>query len=320
LSEPTFVAVVTGMSGAGKSTVLHAFEDLTYFCVDNLPIPVIADTLEACERGGVRRIALGIDVRVRSFLERAPEVLRSIHEPGRREVQIVFLDAADEALLRRFSSTRRPHPMRRELERSGSRAVAVLDGITAERGWLAPLRAVASHVIDTTAMSVHDLRREILVLYGPGSGASHGMQTRIVSFGFKYGTPADADLVLDVRFLDNPYFVENLRALSGQDESVRRYVLDNPDSVEFLKLAEDLLTFSLPRYEREGKSYLTIALGCTGGRHRSVALTEALAARLTENTRFSIETVHRDMDRDTLGGQGAGWSASEKQKRGQTGS
>jgi UPF0042 nucleotide-binding protein len=303
LSEPTLVVVVTGLSGAGKSTVLHALEDLSFFCVDNLPIPVIADTLTACERGGVRKIALGIDVRVRSFLEGAPEVLQGIHEPGRREVQIVFLDTSDEALLRRFSSTRRPHPLRHAVERDGSRSMAVLDGIMLEREWLAPLRARATHVVDTTAFSVHDLRRRILALYGPASSVQHGMQTRVISFGFKYGAPADADVMLDVRFLDNPHFVEDLRPLSGLDEPVRRYVLDNPDAGAFLDRAEELLAFCLPRFEREGKSYLTLAIGCTGGRHRSVTLAETLAARLMEKTKFSVEVVHRDIDRDTLEGK-----------------
>jgi UPF0042 nucleotide-binding protein len=299
VSEATLVVVVTGLSGAGKSTVLHALEDLAYFCVDNLPLPVLESTLAACEDGDVRRVALGIDVRVRSFLEKTPDALSRIHEPGRREVQILFLDAQDDALLRRFSSTRRPHPLR-HAEGDVTRSMDVLDGIKLEREWLSPLRGRATTVIDTTSLSVHDLRRRILAIYGPAAPTQLGMQTRVMSFGFKYGAPADADVVLDVRFLDNPFFVESLRPLSGLDEPVRRYVLENPDALGFLDRAVELLRFCLPRYEREGKSYLTIAVGCTGGRHRSVALTVALAARLREKTSLSVEMVHRDVARDNL--------------------
>jgi RNase adapter protein RapZ len=301
LSASTLVVVVTGMSGAGKSTVLHALEDLAFFCIDNLPIPVISETLAACESGGVRRIALGIDVRVRSFLEGAPQMLQGIEPIGQREVHVVFLDASDEVLLRRFNSTRRPHPIRHLVDHEGTRSIAVLDGITQERQWLSSLRARATHVIDTTALSVHDLRRRIWALYGPAASVRHGMEVRMVSFGFKYGAPVDADMVFDVRFLENPHFVEGLRPLSGRDEPVRRYVLDNPDTGAFLDYTEALVAFCLPRFEREGKSYLSIAIGCTGGRHRSVTLAEALAARLTEKTRFSVEVVHRDIDRDSLG-------------------
>lgn len=292
------VVVVTGLSGAGKSTAIHALEDLGFFCIDNLPLPVMAEALSACESGGVGRVAIGIDVRVRRFLDHAVEVIESMRIPGRRDVDILFLDAADEALLRRFSSTRRPHPLSYALGPESTRAIAVLDGIRLERERLSPLRASAKQVIDTTELSVHDLRRRILDHYGPGVGRQPRMSTRLVSFGFKYGTPVDADLLFDVRFLPNPFFVPHLRSLSGLDEPVRTFVLEIPDAQTFLEKAMDLLEFVLPRYEREGKSYLTVGVGCTGGRHRSIVLTAALASALSAKTEFRIETVHRDIDRD----------------------
>ncbi len=294
-----FTLIVTGLSGAGKSTALHALEDLGFFCVDNLPVPVMAATLAACDAGGVARVAVGIDVRVRRFLDRATDVIESLREPGRREVDILFLDAADEALLRRFSSTRRPHPLSYALGPDSARAaIAVLDGVRLERERLAPLRARAKQVIDTTELSVHDLRRRILEVYGPGAGGQPRMTTRVVSFGFKYGAPVDADIVLDVRFLPNPFFVGSLRAMSGLDAAVREYVLGTPDAQTFGEKAIEFLEFCLPRYEREGKSYLTIAVGCTGGRHRSVVLAESLSKDLAEKTGLGIEVVHRDIMRD----------------------
>jgi RNase adapter protein RapZ len=315
--ERTVVVVVTGMSGAGKSTVLNSLEDLSYFCVDNLPIPVIEQTLSACERGGVRRIALGIDVRVRSFLDGAPGVLSAIGAPA-RELKVLFVDASDGALLRRFSSTRRPHPLKHVDVGDRNRSLALVDGITLEREWLAPLRARASQVIDTTSSSVHDLRRRVFELYGPGVGGQDPIHIRFMSFGFKFGPPADADLMLDVRFLDNPFFVDALRPLTGLDEDVRRHVLGGPDAMPFLERAVELLEFCLPRYAREGKSYLTVAIGCTGGRHRSVCLAEALALHLREGGHGAIETVHRDVNRDsaTYGAHGATGPRAEEGNEG----
>jgi UPF0042 nucleotide-binding protein len=222
------VLIVTGLSGAGKSTALHALEDLGFFCVDNLPIPVMSATLAACESGGVARVAMGVDVRVRRFLDQAADVIDALGVPGHREVDVLFLDASDEMLLRRFSSTRRPHPLSYALAPENTRAVAVLDGIRLERERLAPLRAKAKQVIDTTELSVHELRRRVLELYGPGAGGPR-MSARIVSFGFKYGTPVDADLLLDVRFLPNPFFVPELRSLSGLDARLRPRHRGRPD-------------------------------------------------------------------------------------------
>ena len=299
----TRVVVVTGLSGAGKSTALHALEDLGFYCVDNLPTPVVPSTLEACESGGVVRLGLGIDVRVRSFLDEAAVVLDAVPTET-RELSILFLDASDEALLRRFSTTRRPHPLSSTLEPGGEHAAqAVLDGIRLERERLSPLRARAAQIVDTTQLSVHELRRRILGHYGPGASEQLRMHTRIVSFGFKYGTPVDADLVLDVRFLKNPFFVDHLRDLPGTDERVQSYVLEQEDTRGFVERAMSLLSFSMPKYESEGKSYLTIAIGCTGGRHRSVTLADHLAAKLVEETGYNIDVVHRDVDRVNTDGR-----------------
>jgi UPF0042 nucleotide-binding protein len=289
------VVVVTGLSGAGKSQALHALEDLGFFCVDNLPTLLAPQAVALCERGGMTRVALGIDVRVRAFLGEVASVLQLLTAGGQRDLQVLFLDASDERLLHRFSESRRPHPLSTESGHEG--ALAVLDGVRVERERLAPLRASATRVIDTTDTSVHDLRRLLIAHFGPASGGAPRMVTRIVSFGFKFGTPVDADLVLDVRFLDNPYFVADLKPLTGQDEAVARYVLSAPETQEFLRRTRELLEYVMPKYEREGKSYLTLAIGCTGGRHRSVAIADALARTLSASLHASIAVVHRDMHR-----------------------
>jgi len=299
----TLVVVVTGLSGAGKSTAVRALEDLGFFCVDNLPTPVMKNTLEAFAAVGVKRIALGIDVRVRSFLDDAAAALASLKVPGERELSVVFLDASDEALLRRFSSTRRPHPLSTTLEPGSEQAAgALLDGIRIERELLTPLRGRATLVIDTTRLSVHELRRQIIAHFGPGAGVGPRMHTRLVSFGFKFGTPVDADLLFDVRFLDNPHFVPELRELPGTTDAVKNYVLSQPDCGGFLERVESLLEFCLPRFEREGKSYLTVAVGCTGGRHRSVVIADELGARLKKGVGVVIDIVHRDVDRVRMTG------------------
>jgi RNase adapter protein RapZ len=294
------VVVVTGMSGAGKSTALHALEDLGFFCTDNLPTVLAPQAVALCENGGMSRVALGIDARVRAFLGEVGNVLALLENGGLREVQVIFLDASDETLLRRFSETRRRHP----LDTSGhDGAGAVLEGVALERERLAGLRARATRVFDTTLLSVHELRRAVIAHFGPAAdGAGQRMSTRIVSFGFKYGAPVDADLVFDVRFLENPYFVPGLKNLPGTDPAVEKFVLDLPETQEFLKRALDLLRFVLPKYAREGKSYLTIGVGCTGGRHRSVVVAEQLVAALARDLDGGdITLVHRDVLRKGTG-------------------
>jgi UPF0042 nucleotide-binding protein len=312
MTERRLLVVVTGLSGAGKSTALRALEDLGFFCVDNLPTSVLPETLAACDTGGISLVAFGIDVRVRSFLGDVGARLDALAaSSAAREIALLFLDASDEALLRRFSETRRPHPLSTVPEAGAERgALAVLDGVRLERDRLAPLRGRATHVIDTTTLSIHELRRRIVSSFGPGAGEMPRMTVRFVSFGFKFGAPVDADLILDVRFLDNPNFVPELRNLPGTDPAIISYVLDGDETRQFVAKAKDLLSFTLPRYEREGKAYLTVAIGCTGGRHRSVVLADHLARELSQATTMDIAVVHRDLGRappvqgdlDLLGG------------------
>jgi RNase adapter protein RapZ len=301
------VVVVTGLSGAGRTTALHALEDLGFFCIDNLPTVLAPNAVALCERGGMPRVALGMDVRVRAFLGQVGDVLSQLEDGGRRDLSVLFLDASDETILRRFSETRRPHAL--ATSGSLSHAASVLEGVTVERERLAPLRARATRVIDTTALGVHELRRQVLAHFGPASGSVERMTVRVMSFGFKYGPPADADLVLDVRFLKNPYFVPALKPLFGTNPAVRDFVLALPETSEFLSRTLDLLRYVVPKYEQEGKSYLTIAFGCTGGMHRSVVVAEHVAAALdgalhaagdarsdaVPHPRIGITVVHRDL-------------------------
>jgi UPF0042 nucleotide-binding protein len=305
------VVVVTGLSGAGRTTALHALEDLGFFCIDNLPTALAPDAVALCENGGITRVAFGMDVRVRVFLGQVGRVLSTLEDGGRRDLHVLFLDASDETILRRFSETRRPHA----LAMSGTlgSAASVLEGVALERERLAPLRASATRVIDTTTLSVHELRRAVLAAFGPASGAVERMTVRVMSFGFKYGAPADADLVFDVRFLKNPYFVPELKRVPGTDPRVRDYVMNLPETAELLEKTLSLLEYVVPKYEREGKSYLTIAFGCTGGMHRSVVLAEHVATALDgllqerasrpsdagaePTTKIDIAVVHRDIAR-----------------------
>lgn len=296
------VVVVTGLSGAGRTTVLHALEDLGFFCIDNLPTALATDAVKLCERGGILRIALGIDVRVRAFLGEIAETLSQIAANGERELQVLFLDASDETLVRRFSESRRPHTLAdptARLSGEGEEGVqGVLEGVALERERLAPLRARATRVVDTTRLSVHELRRTIIAQYNPEATATR-MAVRVVSFGFKYGPPVDADLVFDVRFLENPYFVPALKSLPGTDPRVRDFVLNQPEAHELLGKTLDLLQYVIPKYEREGKSYLTVSIGCTGGRHRSVVIAEELARSLGPHVRVRHRDVLRGKSKTT---------------------
>jgi len=299
MEETPALLVVTGVSGAGKSTAVNALEDLGFFCVDNLPPPVAASTLESLTQAGVKRIALGIDVRVREFLDDATRMLDSLASAGPARPEVVFLDASDESLLRRYSSTRRPHPLSTETREGAS---AVIDGIRRERDLLSALRARATLVLDTTRLSVHDLRRAIVGRFGPAGGKMPRLYIRVVSFGFKFGAPVDADLLFDARFLPNPHFVDELRALPGTDPRVETYVLESADTKTYLGLVTEVLAFSIPRFEREGRSYLTVGIGCTGGRHRSVVLAEKLGTTLRERLGLTIDVVHRDLARVNVEG------------------
>jgi UPF0042 nucleotide-binding protein len=283
--------VVTGLSGAGKSHAIRALEDLGYLSVDNLPIALIPAFADLTIEGGgqQRRAAVVVDVREGPALSRFPAVYRRLKRRLAGRVRLVFLEAGDSSLLRRFSETRRPHP----LAPTGS----VASGIREERRLLQPLRRLADRIVDTSSLTVHELRRRVLESTG-GTRTVAPLVVNLVSFGYRHGVPADADLVLDVRFLPNPHFVASLRRSTGRSARVSQYVLRTKPARSFLQLSVKLLKFLLPQYIAEGKTYLTIAIGCTGGRHRSVALAEALADRLRGTAGIRLRVSHRDIAED----------------------
>jgi UPF0042 nucleotide-binding protein len=283
------VVILTGVSGSGKTTALRALEDVGFYCVDNLPIVFLEKLLELSGHtaGEVSRLALVVDAREGRFLADAPHVIQQIRDEG-ADVEVLFLDASDESLVRRYSETRRRHPLAGE---SGT----VPDGIAAERRALAALKAIADEVVDTTTLNVHELKRLVNRRFSGGDGARLGVT--VVSFGFRFGIPTHADVVLDVRFLPNPFFIPELKPYAGTDARVSEFVLGQPDAKAFLDRLGDLFAFLLPRYRSEGKSYLTVAIGCTGGRHRSVALAGALAERL-EAAGQPVRLWHRDVEKE----------------------
>ncbi len=277
------LVIITGMSGSGKASVLKAFEDLGYYCVDNLPVELIPRVVElAMQSGEIRRTALVVDVREGSKFERLPGILQSM----RRMIptKVVYLEASDAVLLRRFSETRRPHPL-------GTDA-PVKSALKTERRHLGAIRALADLVIDTSKFNVHELRAHITERFREQS-SENSILVSCVSFGFRHGVPEDADLVFDVRFLPNPHFVPEFRPLTGRDPRVAKYIRSFPQTKEFIRRISDLLIYLLPHYIHEGKSYLTIAFGCTGGQHRSVMIAEDVAKRL-RGADYRVKVVHRD--------------------------
>ena len=282
------VVVVSGLSGAGRSTAAKCLEDLGYYVVDNLPPSLIAAMVDLGSHtsGEVTRIAVVVDVRSRAFSADLRSVIGELDERGYRP-RVLFLEAADDVLVRRFENNRRAHPLQ-----GGGRLV---DGIAAERELLSDLHAVADLVVDTSRLSVHDLRRQLEVEFG--GEALPALRATVLSFGFKYGLPLDADLVADVRFLPNPHWIPELRPHTGQDEDVRAYVLSQEGAGRFLDVYTELLRLVGAGYQREGKRYLTLAIGCTGGKHRSVALAEEIAKRLAGD---GVQTMvaHRDIGRE----------------------
>jgi len=288
-AHPIRFVVITGLSGAGKSYAIKCFEDLGYFCVDNLPTTLIPTFAELCAQSSrdIRKIALGVDVREGEYLAHLIDALEELRARGHRP-EVLFLEAADETLVRRYHETRRRHP----LAGDGN----VLDGIRAERGALAHLREEADRIIDTTGLTVHQLKDQLVESYGAREPRS-GLTISLVSFGFKHGIPYDADMVFDVRFLPNPHFVDDLRQMDGRDPAVQKFVYAHDESRELLGRLEDLVRFLLPLYRREGKAYLTVAIGCTGGRHRSVTLVESLRT-FVEGLGFAPIVRHRDLDRE----------------------
>jgi UPF0042 nucleotide-binding protein len=288
MTDDLEVIIVTGLSGSGKSVAIRALEDNGYFCIDNLPALLIPKFIDLCEgyNEGITRIALGVDLRAGQFLQGLPQVLADMRHAG-HHVQVLFFDASDEVLLRRFSETRRPHPLAGE--------EPIQEGISRERKALEAMRELADKVIDTSDLNVHELKREMEERFCQAP-YSRSMNVFLTSFGYKYGIPHDTDMILDVRFLPNPYFVSELRAHDGLESEVEEYVLKNEETRAFLDRLYSLLEFALPLYEREGKSSLTLALGCTGGRHRSVVLVEELHKRLGGG-KFRIHVKHRDIDK-----------------------
>ncbi|MFM1966520.1 MAG: hypothetical protein RL134_2245 [Actinomycetota bacterium] len=280
------VVLVTGMSGAGRSTAARALEDRGWFVVDNLLPGLIPETVRALgEDGAVARVAVVVDVRGGRFFDDTERALSELRDQG-RDVRILFLEASDESLVRRFESNRRPHPLQQ-----GERLV---DGLRRERLALAGLRADADLVIDTSQLNVHELRHRVEAAFG---GEASPLRATVMSFGFKYGIPVDADVVLDARFLPNPFWVDSLREHTGLDPDVRDYVVGTPAAASFLAEASRLLETMADGYLREGKRYVTVAVGCTGGKHRSVALAEEVAAALTRQGVESV-VVHRDLGRE----------------------
>jgi UPF0042 nucleotide-binding protein len=281
--------VVTGMSGAGKSAASRCLEDLGFFCIDNLPATLIPKVAELCAQSEKRteRVALVVDAREGRFLDALFDILVDLRREG-HQVRMVFLEASDEVLVRRFSESRRPHP----LAPSGS----ALEGIQAERVRLAALKAKADLVVDTSNFTVHEFRKLLATSFLELPAPPHTVLA-LVSFGYRYGLPVDADLVFDARCLPNPHFVEELRVLTGSAQGVRDYVLGSAESRAFLDQVQSFLTFALPLYVHEGKAYLTIAIGCTGGRHRSVVLADELARRMREMG-YGASVRHRDVERE----------------------
>jgi len=283
--------VITGMSGSGKSTALKAFEDIGYDCIDNLPIALLPSLLEIKEGSatGPLKLAIVMDLREKSFLDSYQDIFSKVKKQ-KFHLEVLFLDAQDTVLIRRFNQTRRHHPLIYQ-------APTLLKSIELERQQLKDIREYADRILDTSDFNVHQLRYQIKELYGAREYLDK-LVIHIISFGFKYGVPAESNLVFDVRFLANPYFVPSLKELDGRNAKVRAYVLDQKETVKFVDKICELLRFLLPFYKKEGKSYLVISVGCTGGRHRSVAIVERLRELLTSVGEEVIVT-HRDFEKDT---------------------
>jgi UPF0042 nucleotide-binding protein len=279
--------VLTGLSGSGKSHAIRALEDLGYFCIDNLPTLLIPTMVELANRddSGLHKVAIVVDVRERSFLKQFPRMYRKLQATPGVNPRLIFLEASHSALVRRFSETRRPHPLAPDR--------SVEEGIAEERERMNVIRSMADLILDTSNLTVHELR-EIFMRMSRDEDARAEMVVNLVSFGYKHGVPVDADLVFDVRCLPNPHWVEGLRELTGRDAAVVRYLRQHAATRDFLDRLTSFLTFALPHYVQEGKSYLTVAIGCTGGRHRSVMVAEALKKSLADVKGIRVRVKHRD--------------------------
>lgn len=287
MSKPIDVILVTGMSGAGRSTATRALEDLGWFVVDNLPPKLMGEVVDYVPaRAGSTKVAVVADVRGGNLFSELQDSLLSIKKAG-HDLRVLFLEASDEALVRRYESSRRPHPLQREDN--------ILSAVQRERTLLGDLRAESDLVIDTTNLNVHELRRAIEAAFGDDDHVA--LRATVMSFGFKYGIPVDADLVADMRFLPNPYWDPKLKELTGLDSAVNDYVISQPEAQAFLESYSNLVSLVEDGYLREGKRFVTIAIGCTGGKHRSVSMAENLAARLVKNG-VEVRVVHRDLGRE----------------------
>jgi len=287
MAKAISIIIISGLSGSGKSTALRTLEDLGFFCVDNLPILLLPKFIELCNSSSddISKVALVMDVRERTFLKEYQPTIERMRNDNCR-IELFFLECSDDFLLQRFSETRRQHP----LSDDGS----VLASITRERELLKEMKAHADRIIDTSELNVHQLRQRIEDCFMGGS--KRDMAITFMSFGFKYGIPHEADIVFDVRFLPNPYFIRELKELDGNDRRVSGYVFSRPETAAFLEKIKDLLLFQIPLFEREGKSYLTVAAGCTGGRHRSVAVSNYLSDFFLQ-ARQRIYVTHRDLEK-----------------------
>jgi UPF0042 nucleotide-binding protein len=282
--------VITGLSGSGKTLVIRAFEDMGYFCVDNLPVALIPVFVDLCvhSRQDIERTALVVDVREGTFLKEFPAIYQGFKKGSGRRVRLLYLESDDETLIRRFSETRRPHPL--------ATGGGLEEGIRRERAALQPLRDLADLTIDSSSFNVHELRRYIREHFAAGPG-SQSLSIMVVSFGYKHGVPTESDLLFDTRFLPNPFFEDRLRGKTGLDRDVVSYLHGFAEYHDVYNRIVDLLAYLIPRYIREGKSHLTVAIGCTGGRHRSVAMAQAVGASLRDRG-YTVRAAHRDLDKE----------------------
>jgi UPF0042 nucleotide-binding protein len=283
------VVIVSGLSGAGKTVALRALEDTGFFCIDNLPVTLIESFLSTIKsRVNSQNVGIGVDIREKTFLGEAYRIISSLKE--RYSIEILFLEAEKEVMIRRFKETRRPHPMI-----TSKVAADIEEAIDKEKGQLSVLRESADKIVDTSNYTPHQLRQLIISSYGH-TDSKKGLNITLISFGYKFGTPQSADLLFDVRFLPNPFFVTELRQLNGLDKKVAGYVLASSDTWELLTRLNNLLDFLIPRYVKEGRSYLIAGVGCTGGKHRSPVIVQELARNIKEHHGIEVEIVHRDIE------------------------